>query len=176
MVIEIGQVVQDLAVIMIVASVMALVSYKLKQPLVIGYIIAGIIIGPHTPPFSLIWHMDILNLFAEIGIILLLFVVGMEFPIEKLRNIGKKASVIAIAEALGTFAIGFVVAQSLHYSVYNSLFLALAISVTSTVIVMRILEELDMIKEEASTIILGVDFYVSNIAINIVHRPRIIIS
>jgi CPA2 family monovalent cation:H+ antiporter-2 len=156
MVIEIGQVVQDLAVIMIVASVMALISYKLKQPLVIGYIIAGIIIGPHTPPFSLIWNMDILNLLAEIGIILLLFVVGMEFPIEKLRNIGKKASIIAIAEALGTFAIGFVVAQYLHYSVYNSLFLALAISVTSTVIVMRILEELDMIKEEASTIILGV--------------------
>src|SRR5437660_4260547 len=156
MVIEIGQVVQDFAIIMILASVIALISYKLKQPLVIGYIVAGIIIGPHTPPFSLVWHMDILNLFAEIGIILLLFVVGMEFPIEKLRNIGKKASVIAMAEALGTFAIGFAVAQSLHYSVYNSLFLALAISVTSTVIVMRILEELDMIKEEASTIILGV--------------------
>src|SRR6266568_1798058 len=134
MVIENGQVVQDFAIIMILASVMALISYKLKQPLVIGYIIAGIIIGPHTPPFSLIWHIDILNLFAEIGVILLLFVVGMDFPIEKLRNIGKKASVIAIAEALGTFAIGFVVAQSLHYSVYNSLFLSLAISVTSTII------------------------------------------
>src|SRR6478736_1627778 len=91
MVIEIGQVIQDFAVIMIVASVMALISYKLKQPLVIGYIIAGIIIGPHTPPFSLILHPDILNLFAEIGVILLLFVVGMEFPIEKLRSIGRKA-------------------------------------------------------------------------------------
>jgi CPA2 family monovalent cation:H+ antiporter-2 len=133
-----------------------LISYKLKQPLVIGYIIAGIIIGPHTPPFSLIWHLDVLNLFAEIGIILLLFVIGMEFPIDKLRTIGKKVSIIAISEALGTFAVGFVVAQSLHYSLFNSLFLALAISVTSTVIVMRILEELDMIKEEASTIILGV--------------------
>jgi len=154
--IEIGQVVQDFAIIMILASVMALISYRLKQPLVIGYIIAGIIIGPYTPPFSLIWHLDILNLFAEIGIILLLFVVGMEFPIEKLRNIGKKATVVAMAEALGTFTIGFVVAQFLHYSLYNSLFLALAISVTSTVIVMRILEELDVIKEEASTIILGV--------------------
>ena len=156
MVIEIGQIIQDFAVIMIVASVMALISYKLKQPLVIGYIIAGIIIGPHTPPFSLILHLDILNLFAEIGVILLLFVVGMEFPIEKLRNIGKKALVIAMTEAFGTFVIGFVVAQSLHYSVYNSLFLALAISVTSTVIVMRILEELDLIKHEASSIILGV--------------------
>ena len=156
MVIEIGQIIQDFAVIMIVASVMALISYKLKQPLVIGYIIAGIIIGPHTPPFSLILHPDILNLFAEIGVILLLFVVGMEFPIEKLKNIGKKALIIAMTEAFGTFTIGFVVAQSLHYSVYNSLFLALAISVTSTVIVMRILEELDLIKHEASSIILGV--------------------
>src|SRR5215467_7003849 len=156
MVIEIAQVIQDFAIILIVASIMALISYKLKQPLVIGYIIAGIIIGPHTPPFSLIWHLDILNLFAEIGIILLLFVIGMEFPIDKLRNIGKKVSIIATSEALGTFVVGFVVAQSLHYSLFNSLFLALAISVTSTVIVMRILEELDMIKEEASTIILGV--------------------
>jgi K+:H+ antiporter len=167
MVIEIGQIVQDFAVIMIVASVMALISYKLKQPLVIGYIIAGIIIGPHTPPFSLILHLDILNLFAEIGVILLLFVVGMEFPIEKLKNIGRKALVIAMTEAFGTFAIGFVVAQSLHYSVYNSLFLALAVSVTSTVIVMRILEELDLIKHEASSIILGVAIIEDIIVISI---------
>src|ERR1044072_8041907 len=61
-----------------------------------------------------------------------------------------------MTEALGTFTIGFMVALSLHYSVYNSLFLALAISLTSTVIVMRILEELDLIKHEASSKILGV--------------------
>ena len=155
--IEIGQIVQDFAVIMIVSSVMALLSYKLKQPMVIGYILAGMIIGPYTPPFSLIRNVDVLNLFAEIGIILLLFVVGMEFPIEKLRKIGKKAFVIAVSEALGTFVIGLVIGiQVLHYSFSNGLFLALAISVTSTVIVMRILEELDIVKEEASTLILGV--------------------
>jgi monovalent cation:H+ antiporter-2, CPA2 family len=136
---------------------MALISYKLKQPMVIGYIIAGMIIGPYTPPFSLLINLDILNLFAEIGIILLLFVVGMEFPIEKLRSIGRRALVIALSEAIGTFVSGIVIAQQfLHYSLYNSLFLGLAISVTSTVIVMRILEELDMIKEEASQLILGV--------------------
>ena len=155
--IEIGQIVQDFTIIMVVASVMALVSYKLKQPMVIGYIIAGMIIGPHTPPFSLLINQDILNLFAEIGIILLLFVVGMEFPIEKLRSIGRKALVIALSEALGTFVSGIVISlQFLHYSLYDSLFLGLAISVTSTVIVMRILEELDVIKEEASQLILGV--------------------
>ena len=155
--IEIGQIVQDFAVIMIVSSVMALLSYKLRQPMVIGYILAGMIIGPYTPPFSLIINIDVLNLFAEIGIILLLFVVGMEFPIDKLRKIGKKAFVIALSEALGTFAIGLVIGtQVLHYSLSNSLFLALAISVTSTVIVMRILEEMDMVKEQASILILGV--------------------
>ena len=157
MVIEIGQIVQDFAVIMIVASAMALISFKLKQPMVIGYIGAGIIIGPYTPPFSFILNVEVLNLFAEIGIILLLFVVGMEFPIEKLRKIGRKAFVIAISEALGTFSAGYLVGQAaLNFSFFDSLFLALAISVTSTVIVMRVLEELNMIKEEASVLILGV--------------------
>jgi CPA2 family monovalent cation:H+ antiporter-2 len=156
MVIEIGPILQDFTIIMIAASIMAMVSYKLKQPMVIGYIIAGMIIGPFTPPFSLISNFDVLNLFAEIGVILLLFVVGMEFPIEKLRKIGKKALVIAFSEGLGTFAIGFLVCQAVNYSLADSLFLALAISVTSTVIVMRILDELGMIKDEASILILGV--------------------
>lgn len=157
MVIEIGQVVQDFTVIMIIASIMALISYKLKQPMVIGFIIAGMIIGPYTPPFSLITSTEILNLFAEIGVILVLFVVGMEFPIAKLRKIGKRAFIIASSEAFGTFIIGFMVGHSiLQYQMFDSLFLALAISVTSTVIVMRILEESNMIHDEATTLILGV--------------------
>jgi CPA2 family monovalent cation:H+ antiporter-2 len=148
--------VRDFAIIMIVASVMALISHRLKQPMVIAYIAAGMIIGPYTPPFSLITQIDTLQLFAEIGVILLLFVVGMEFPIEKLRRIGRKASIIASAEAAGTFLAGYGVGQLLGFPFYDSLFVALAISVTSTVIVMRVLEELKMIKDEASTLILGV--------------------
>jgi len=155
--IEIGQIIQDFSVIMIVASAMTFISFKFKQPLVIGYIIAGIIIGPHTPPFSLILNLDVLNLFAEMGIILLLFIVGMEFPIEKLRRIGKKALTIALSEAFGTFIIGFAVSFFiLNFPFFDSAFAALAISVTSTVIIMKVLEELDIIKEEASYIILGV--------------------
>ena len=155
--IEVGQFIQDFSVIMIIASVMAFVSFKFKQPLVIGYILAGIIIGPHTPPFSLILNPDILNLFAEMGIILLLFVVGMEFPIDKLRKIGKKALTIATSEAFGTFAVGFSVSFFLlNFSLFDSAFVALAISVTSTIIIMKVLEELDIIKEEASYIVLGV--------------------
>jgi CPA2 family monovalent cation:H+ antiporter-2 len=69
--------------------VVTLIFYKLKQPLIIGYLIAGIIIGPYTPPFSLISNIDFLNVFAEIGVILLLFTIGLEFPIAKLRSIGR---------------------------------------------------------------------------------------
>ncbi len=134
---------------------MTLIFYRLKQPVVIGFIVAGIIIGPHTPPFSLIHNSDVLNLFAEMGVILLLFSVGMEFPIQKLRRIGRKAIIIATSEALGTLAIGFFTAQALGLGFYDSLFIALAISVTSTVIVMRVLGELNMMKDEAATLILG---------------------
>ena len=155
--IEIGQFLLDFSIIMIVAGAMAMLSYRFKQPMVIGYIGAGMIIGPHTPPFSIIFNLDVLNLFAEIGIVLLLFVVGTEFPIEKLRKIGRKAFLIALSEASGTFAAGYVVGQNvLGFPFFDSLFLALAISVTSTVIVMRVLEELGMIKDESSVLILGV--------------------
>jgi CPA2 family monovalent cation:H+ antiporter-2 len=151
--IEIGQFLQDFSVIMIVAGAMAMLSYRFKQPMV-G---AGMIIGPHTPPFSLILNLDVLNLFAEIGIVLLLFVVGMEFPIDKLRKIGRRAFLITLSEALGRFSIGFVVGQyALNFSFFDSLFLALAISVTSTVIVMKVLEELGKIREESSVLILSV--------------------
>lgn len=157
MVIEIGQIIHDFAIIMTVAAVMALISFKLKQPMVIGFILAGMIIGPYTPLFNFILNVEVLNLFAEIGIILLLLIVGMEFPLEKLRKIGRKAFVIAISEALGTFVAGYIVGYyALNFSFFDSLFLALAISVTSSVLVMRVLEELNVIREEASLLILGV--------------------
>jgi CPA2 family monovalent cation:H+ antiporter-2 len=150
------EVIQDFAIIMIVAAIMALISYRLKQPLVIGYIAAGMIIGPYTPPFSLVLHTEVLNLLAEMGIVLLLFVVGLEYPIAKLRSVGTKALAIAMAEAFGVLALGYVVGQAMGLQFYDSLFLALSISVTSTVIVMRILEELGMLKDEASVLLLGV--------------------
>jgi CPA2 family monovalent cation:H+ antiporter-2 len=149
-------VVQDFAIIMVVASVMALVSYRLKQPMVIGYIVAGMIIGPYTPPFSFILHPEILNLLAEIGIVLLLFVVGLEYPIAKLRSVGRKALIIAFSEAFGTFGLGFAVGQMIGMTLFDSLFIALAISVTSTVVLSRVLQEFGIAKTDVSTLLLGV--------------------
>ena len=146
----------DLAIIMVVAAVMLAITYKLRQPMVIGYIIAGLIIGPYTLPFSMVSSIETVSLMAEIGIILLLFTVGTEYPIAKLRSIGRKALVIAMSEAFGTFAIGYFVGQQLGMGLFDSLFLALSISVTSTVIVMRVLEELGMIRDEAAYLLLGI--------------------
>jgi CPA2 family monovalent cation:H+ antiporter-2 len=151
-----SQVIQDLTIIMVVASIMALVSYKLKQPMLIGYIAAGMIIGPYTPPFSLILHPEILSLLAEIGIVLLLFVVGLEYPIAKLRAVGRKALIIAFAEAFGTFGLGIVVGQAMGMTLFDSMFIALSISVTSTVVLSQVLKEFGINKSETASLVLGV--------------------
>ncbi|HJS82637.1 MAG TPA: cation:proton antiporter [Nitrososphaera sp.] len=148
-------VVQDFAVLMVVAAIMLAITFKLKQPMFIGYIIAGMVIGPYTPPFSLIHSPETLNLFAELGIIMLLFVTGTEIPIQKLRSVGRISIVTAAAESLGTLVIVFFIAQNLGFSFNDSIFLALALSVTSTVITIRILEDVGLIRDKSSTLILG---------------------
>lgn len=157
--------IQDFAVIMIVAAVMLAVTYKLKQPMVIGYILAGMVIGPYTPPFSLIHNVDTVNRFAELGIVMLLFVVGIEFPIARLRSVGRTATIVALSETLGTLLISFFVARALQFSYLDSIFLALAMSITSTVITVRILEELNMIKDKSTTLLLAISIVEDIIAI-----------
>jgi CPA2 family monovalent cation:H+ antiporter-2 len=150
------QIVQDFAVIMIIAAVMLIITYKLKQPMVIGYIVAGMIIGPYTPPFSLISSIQTVNVLSELGIIMLLFVIGTEFPIVKLKSVSKISIIVALPESMGTLLIVFFISQTLGFSFFDSMFLALAMSITSTVVTIRILEELDIIRDRSSTIILGV--------------------
>jgi CPA2 family monovalent cation:H+ antiporter-2 len=157
--------VQDFAVIMIVAAIMLGITYKLRQPMVLGYILAGMVIGPYTPPFSLIHDLDTVNAFAELGIIMLLFIVGTEFPIAKLRSVGRISVIVALFETVGTLILSFLVAQALHLSFVDSIFLALAMSITSTVITIRILEELNMVRDKSTTLLLGISIVEDIIAI-----------
>jgi len=160
-------VVMDLAVIMVVAGIMIAITYKLKQPMVIGYILAGMVIGPYTPPFSLVSSIETINLLAELGIIMLLFVVGTEFPVAKLRAVGRISLVVALTEALGTLVLVFLIAQNLGFSFFDSMFLSLAMSITSTVVTVRILEELGMIKDRSSLLLLGISIVEDILAISI---------
>ncbi|HEX2408591.1 MAG TPA: cation:proton antiporter, partial [Nitrososphaeraceae archaeon] len=149
-------IVQDFAVIMIIAALMLFLTHKFKQSMVIGYLIAGMIIGPFTPPFSLIHDIETVNIFAELGIIMLLFVIGIEFPIAKLKQIGKISMMVGLTESIGTLIITFFVAQRLGFTTFDSMFLGLAMSITSTVVTIKVLEELGKIKERSSMLILGV--------------------
>jgi monovalent cation:H+ antiporter-2, CPA2 family len=149
-------IVQDFAVIMIIAAVMLVITHKLRQPMVIGYIVAGMIVGPYTPPFGLISSVQTVNILSELGIIMLLFVIGTEFPIAKLKSVGKISITVALPESIGTLLIVFIIAQNLGFSFFDSMFLALAMSITSTVVTIKILEELKIIRDRSSTLILGV--------------------
>ncbi len=160
-------VVMDLAIIMVVAAVMIVIAFKLRQPMIIGYIFAGMIIGPYTPPFTLVSSLDTINLLAELGIIMLLFVVGTEFPIAKLRAVGRISVVVALAEALGTLMIVFFIAEHLGFSFFDSMFLALALSITSTIVTVRVLEELRLIHDKSSLLLLGISIVEDILAISI---------
>ena len=149
-------VIQDLAIVMLVALGMALLFRWLRQPLLIGYILAGMLIGPYTPPISLIQYPDVLNALAEIGIVFLLFAVGLEYPISRLRAVGRKSLVIALAESLSTFAAGFLVGEAFGFPYWDSLFLGLAISVTSTVILSSALEDLGVLRSGDTSLVLGI--------------------
>ena len=155
MAIDVNSVIQDLAVIMVVSSLMAIASFKLKQPLILGYIIAGILVGPNVPP-SLIFDPDVVNVFAQIGIILLLFVVGLEFPVSRLREIGRKATIVACVKLGGVFAVSYLVTLALGFSMYDRLYVALAVSVTSTIIAMKILEGFGAVEEQAASLIVAI--------------------
>jgi CPA2 family monovalent cation:H+ antiporter-2 len=160
-------VIMDLAIIMVVAAIMIVIAFKLKQSMVIGYIFAGMIIGPYTPPFTLVSSLDTINILAELGIIMLLFVVGTEFPIAKLRAVGRISVVVALAEALGTLTIVFFIAEHLGFSFFDSMFLALALSITSTVVTVRVLEELRFIHDKSSLLLLGISIVEDILAISI---------
>src|SRR6266487_4823950 len=102
---------QDLAVVMIVAGLVTVVFHRFKQPVVLGYILAGVIIGPHTPPFPLIESQETIQTLAELGVILLLFSLGLEFSLRKLKQVGSTAFIAAFLEILLMVWVGYEVGR-----------------------------------------------------------------
>ncbi|MFM7861669.1 MAG: cation:proton antiporter [Candidatus Nitrosotenuis sp.] len=145
----------DLGYLLLFSAAIGIIAYILKQPLVLGFLVAGILIGPFGP-FSLIKDTTMLNNFSEIAIVLLLFGVGLAFPITQLRSIGKIGAVIAVIEVLAMLGIGFAVGWAFGWSTMDSMFLAAALSISSTAIIVKVLEEMDVIEEPSSILIIGV--------------------
>ena len=164
--------VTDLAIIIILAGIVTLAFFKIRQPLIIGYLFAGMLIGPLSPlwaPFlsddigtsdttavGLLSDISALNVFAEIGVILLLFVIGIEFPFAKIRSIGKVAIGVGTLGLFMTLGLVFYVCTSMGLEFMDSLFLAAALSISSTAIIVKVLEESGKIKKESSILVLGI--------------------
>ena len=134
--------VRDLAVILVSAGVFTIISKALKQPLVLGYIIAGFLVGPHISWFPGISSEATVHEWSEIGIIFLMFGLGLEFSFKKLLKVGSSALVTAGSKFLGVFVLGFVAAQAMGWSTMESIFLGGLLSMSSTMVVLKSYEDL----------------------------------
>jgi CPA2 family monovalent cation:H+ antiporter-2 len=148
--------IQDLAIIMLIAGFVTLVCHQLKQPIVLGYIIAGVIIGSHTPPFSFISDEAIISTLAELGVIFLLFSLGLEFNFRKLSKVGKTAVITATLEIALMVWLGYAIGRQFGWSEINSLFLGAILSISSTTIIVKALGELGIKREHFAQIIFGI--------------------
>src|SRR5262245_18115382 len=107
---------QDLAVVLIVAGLVTILFHRFKQPVVLGYIIAGVIIGPHTPPYSLVHDEGTIHTLAELGVILLMFSLGLEFSLRKLKQVGAPTFIEAFLEILMMLWIGYEIGRLFGWS------------------------------------------------------------
>ena len=164
--------VTDLAIIMILAAIVTLAFFKIRQPLIIGYLFAGMLIGPLSPLWTsilpqngssgpaagigILSDISALNLFADIGIILLLFVIGIEFPFAKIRSIGRVAMGAGTLGLFVTLGVVFLAASALGLNFMDSLFIAAALSISSTAVIVKILQDSGKIKKESSILVLGI--------------------
>lgn len=149
------ELVGDLGYLLIVCSGVGALAYIFKQPMILGFLVAGILIGPFGP-FSLIKDTEMLNNFTDIAIVLLLFGVGLAFPLRQLRAIGKLGTGIAVIEVLVMLGIGFAVGAGLGWKFYDAMFLAAALSISSTAIIVKVLEDMGKMEATSSILMIGV--------------------
>ena len=141
---DINSLISDLALILVLGAVATVIFKMLKQPVVLGYIVAGFLASPH---FALLPSVAVeanIEFWAQIGIIVLLFSLGLEFSFKKLVDVGGSAIVTALIIVLGMMSLGFVVGKFLGYGLVNSIFLGGMISMSSTTIIIKALTDLNM--------------------------------
>ncbi|PWE43117.1 cation:proton antiporter [Pseudomonas prosekii] len=148
--------IQDLAVIMLVAGVVTVLFHRFKQPVVLGYIVAGFIIGPHTPPFGLIHDEETIKTLAELGVIFLMFCLGLEFSLRKLFKVGATAFIAAFLEIVLMIWIGYEIGRWFDWNTMDSLFLGAILAISSTTIIVKALNDLKMKNERFAQLIFGV--------------------
>src|SRR5690554_3955611 len=148
--------IEDLALLLMAGALTTIIFRRIRQPLVLGYILAGFLVGPHlsiTPTVVDIQNVEIL---AEIGVIFLLFSLGLEFSFKKLMRVGGSASLTALVEIVFILFAGYYAGQWMGWSTMDSLFLGGMLASSSTTIIIRAFDELGMKTKQFARIVFGV--------------------
>ena len=153
---ELAPLIKDLAIILGIASIITLLFQKIRQPIVLGYLVAGIIIGPYTPPYMLVTDVPNIKILSELGVIFLMFSLGLEFSFRKLSSVGLSASITGSIEVVFMLLFGMGAGKLLGWSFFDSLFFGAALAISSTTIIIKALEELHLKKKRFAEIVFGI--------------------
>lgn len=134
----------DLAIILVTAGVTTVIFKWLKQPLVLGYLVAGFFIGPYFPWFPAITDDANIHVWSDIGIVFLMFALGLEFSVKKLKKVGSTGAITALTELLLMFTVGNTVGHLLGWSQMDCIFLGCMLSISSTTIIIKSFDDLRM--------------------------------
>lgn len=148
--------IKDLALILGAAGIITIFFKKLKQPVVLGYIIAGLLVGPNFKLFPTIGDVEGIKIWAEIGVVFLLFALGLEFSFKKLVKVGGSAAITGITELSFMMMLGYAMGQVLGWSNMDSMFLGGIIAISSTTIIFRAFDELGLKTKQFSSLVIGV--------------------
>lgn len=153
---QLAPLIYDLAIMLGLASIVVLLFQRIHQPVVLGYLVAGVIVGPYTPPYGLVKDIADIQILSELGVIFLMFSLGLEFTFQKLTRVGLSASVSGAIEVILMMTIGFLIGQLMSWSFYDSLFLGAALSISSTTIIIKAIDELKLKTKVFAELIFGI--------------------
>lgn len=145
----------DLALILTVAAAATIICRKLKQPLVLGYVVAGFLIGPAVDWFPNVGDSEGISTWSEIGVIFLMFGLGLEFSIVRLLNVGRSAVITAVTEMALMIAVGMLCGTALGWSFFSSLFLGGMLAISSTTIIIKAFDDLGLKGKKFTELVFG---------------------
>ncbi|MFA5160997.1 MAG: cation:proton antiporter [Elusimicrobiales bacterium] len=150
-----GFLLKDLAVIMTVAAVVMYVCHRLRQPAVIGYLLAGLIIGPHTPPFSFVSDIASIRSISELGLVFLMFSLGLEFNLPRLRQAGLRAAVSALIVVSGMLLTGLAAGRMLGWGIPGGLLLGAVLSISGSTVIAKVFFDAGLSRQPFARAVFG---------------------
>ena len=160
--------IQDMAIVMLVAGFVSLIFNRFKQPVVLGYLVAGIIIGPHVPSILMVHDEVTISTLGEMGVVFLMFSLGLEFSLKKIVKVGAAAFITAICETSLLIAVGYNLGKWFGWSQMDCLFLGAMMAISSTTIIVKALGELGLKNNKFAQLVFGVLIVEDILAIGII--------